>query len=364
MIVDAHFHIFPPMGGASGHPSARHHARYMQRGLALHHLPVRKTEDASVVQQQVLIDEPDYTLNGLSDRDFRSGGFGRLMWTADGVDYYKQYLPPLLTDLSASPEVGVAQMNHAGVSRAVIHNGHLYGKLNQYISKALKRYPDRFWGTASVDEWRAHHKSQVAALDHALDDLGLHALWFDTQNIALNGRSETVDHRLFQPFWEHVRDRKIPVFWNTPQPEPSRASYLSSMAALGRWLKRYPEIPCVYTNGFPFDYFRGPRGVRFPQELWDTLSAPNLMVEVTFPIVEGWKWDYPFKEFQPIIRQMYRRLGPEHMVWGSDMPNVERYCTYRQCREYMKYCSFIPPHHMDLIWGGNIARLFADGTAR
>ncbi len=362
MIADAHFHIFPPMGGAAGHPSVRHHARYLQREMSLHHLPVRRADDALAVQQQVLLKEPDYTLSGLEDAEFRAGGFGRLMWTSDGVDYYKQYLPPLLRDLSAPPDAGVAQMKHAGVDRAVIHNGHTYGKLNRYISRAIKEYPGRFWGMASVDEWRAHHTSQIAALDHALDVGGLHGLWFDTRNIFLSGRTETVDHRIFQPFWEHVRERKVPVFWNVPSPEPHRRAYLSAMRGLGRWLKVYPDIPGVFTNGFPLDFFRGKRGVQFPQELWDTLSAPNLMVEATFPIVEGGKWDYPFKEFQPIIRQMYRRLGPEHIVWGSDMPNVERYCTYRQCREYMKYCSFIPPHHMDLIWGDNLARLF-DGEA-
>ena len=360
MIADAHFHIFPPMKGASGHRSVKEHMRYLQRELAFHHIPVRKVEDATIVNEQMLLPGTDYSLEGLEDVNFRAGDYGRLMWTSGGVDYYIQYLPPLLLDLGASPELMVAQMNHAGVEKAVIHNGHLYGKLNQYISQAVHTFPSRFWGLALVDEWRAHHRSQIQVLDYAIDTQGLHGLWFDTRNIALHKRQETVDHRIFQPFWDHVKERKIPVFWNCPPAEPNRASYIFSIRALGRWLQRYSDVPCVFTNGFPFDFFRGKRGVIFPKELWDVLSASNLIVEVTFPICEGGRWDYPFPEFWPIIRRIYQRLGPEKLVWGSDMPNVERYCTYRQSREYMKYCSFIPPHHMELIWGENLVRLFAE----
>lgn len=248
MIADAHFHIFPPMKGASGHRSGKEHMRYLQRELAFHHIPVRKVEDAAIVDEQMLLPGTDYSLEGLEDVNFRAGIYGRLMWTSGGVDYYKQYLPPLLLDLGASPEMMVAQMNHAGVEKAVIHNGHLYGKLNQYISQAVSRFPSRFWGLALVDEWRAHHRSQIQVLNYAIDTQGLHRLWFDTRNIALHKRRETVDHRIFQPFWDHVKERKIPVFWNCPPAEPNRASYLFSIRALAAALLRcalrfYQRLP-------------------------------------------------------------------------------------------------------------------------
>ena len=66
--------------------------------------------------------------------------------------------------------------------------------------------------------------------------------------------------------------------------------------------------------------------------------------------------DAHFHIFPPMKGASGHRSVKEHM------PNVERYCTYRQSREYMKYCSFIPPHHMELIWGENLVRLFAEGT--
>ena len=60
-----------------------------------------------------------------------------------------------------------------------------------------------------------------------------------------------------------------------------------------------------------------------------------------------------------MVRQYYERLGPDRLAWGSDMPNMERHCTYRQSLDYLRaYCDSIPPADMDMILGGSAARLF------
>jgi predicted TIM-barrel fold metal-dependent hydrolase len=60
-----------------------------------------------------------------------------------------------------------------------------------------------------------------------------------------------------------------------------------------------------------------------------------------------------------MIREMCRTFGVERLVWGSDIPNVERYCTYQQCLDHLrKHCPFILPADMERILGGNLARLF------
>ena len=85
------------------------------------------------------------------------------------------------------------------------------------------------------------------------------------------------------------------------------------------------------------------------------------MAEILIPIFQGAIWEYPYVEAQPIIREYYERLGPDRLAWASDMPNVERHCTYRQSLDYLRlHCDFIPPDDMAKICGGNIARLFGD----
>ena len=41
-------------------------------------------------------------------------------------------------------------------------------------------------------------------------------------------------------------------------------------------------------------------------------------------------------------------FGASKLCWGSDMPNVERFCTYRQCVDYVRrYCSFLSSGEKD-----------------
>ncbi len=68
----------------------------------------------------------------------------------------------------------------------------------------------------------------------------------------------------------------------------------------------------------------------------------NLQMEVMFPITWGGRWDYPYPEAQELIRGMRDLFGAGKLVWGSDMPNVERFCTYRQSLDYVRrYCPFL-----------------------
>ena len=57
--------------------------------------------------------------------------------------------------------------------------------------------------------------------------------------------------------------------------------------------------------------------------------------------------------------RLYQKLGASKLLWGSDMPNVERSCTYRQTLTYLtRHCDFIPAADLDLIVGGNASALY------
>jgi hypothetical protein len=60
-----------------------------------------------------------------------------------------------------------------------------------------------------------------------------------------------------------------------------------------------------------------------------------------------------------VLRDLHRRVGSSRLCWGSDLPNVERNCTYRQSLEYLpRIGDFMSPVEMDLVLGDNLARLF------
>ena len=251
-------------------------------------------------------------------------------------------------------------MDFVGVDRAVLQTGHVYGRLNRYLSEAVHRFPDRLWGLAMVDEWLVDSPGQRSSLDRAVGELGLHGLWFQTGNLHLHGRGESFDDTAFGAFWSHVADLGIPVYLNLAGAPPGREAYLAELAAFARWRERYPRIPLVLPHGISLFRFMDDGRVRIPREVWKVYEESEALVEILLPIFQGAVWEYPYVEARPVVREYYERLGPDRLAWGSDMPNVERNCTYKQSLDYLRvHCDFIPPAEMDKICGENVAALFA-----
>ncbi|HVC35679.1 MAG TPA: hypothetical protein VNL16_19395 [Chloroflexota bacterium] len=173
MIVDSHAHTFPDQSTAPGFARSAEFFRQLQHGLARHGQPTRRVRDNAIVDGPPLWSATDPSPNGFVDVNFRAGRFGRFLWTVDGVDYYKQYLPAWLDPIAASAELIVAMMDHAGVDRCVLQNDSYYGKLNDFFGDCVRRYPERFIGTIYVDETRAHTESGLRELHRGATRLGL-----------------------------------------------------------------------------------------------------------------------------------------------------------------------------------------------
>ena len=68
---------------------------------------------------------------------------------------------------------------------------------------------------------------------------------------------------------------------------------------------------------------------------------------------------YPWPWAQQMVHEFYDELGPEKLLWGSDMPAAERSCLYSQAMDYIRlHCDFLSEQDRELILGGNAARLF------
>ena len=59
---------------------------------------------------------------------------------------------------------------------------------------------------------------------------------------------------------------------------------------------------------------------------------------------------------------MKNTFGAHRLMWGSDMPNVEWFCTYRQSLDYVRrYCPFLTAREKDLILGDTCAAFYGIG---
>ena len=169
-IIDAHAHCFPPLGEDQGTMQTRlaehqYHVRFNKQGI-------RRTRDNVKVVDPLLTGDND-GISFLPDVDFRIGEFGRVEFTVDGEDYYIQWLPPTLRDMSSSPEYMIAQMNYVGIDRAVLQHDRVYGRLDDFLSDCVRKFPDRFVALAQVDEWRAGEPDQIERLRHEVTESGI-----------------------------------------------------------------------------------------------------------------------------------------------------------------------------------------------
>ena len=96
MIIDCHAHVFPFLGSACGWKSSEEHLDYLQKYMYSSANPEFATK-------------PEFW-NSRIDINFRVGKFGRMEWTEDGVDYYRQFMPPGMQEQTASPESTLVQL--------------------------------------------------------------------------------------------------------------------------------------------------------------------------------------------------------------------------------------------------------------
>ena len=246
-------------------------------------------------------------------------------------------------------------MEHAGVDMAVLQNCKYYGKLNAYFAECVKKYPDRFVGTGEINEFEADKESEIEKLRYIVKELGFNGIFYEATKFPEINQPTGFNDKKFDIFWREVSDLGIAVLWNFS----SSKIYMEQVRAFSAWADKFPEITSLVSMGLCLRPFKENGEVKFPKELLEIFKKPNIFTEIVYPIQVGpVGWDYPFPQAQKLIKQQYEEFGGHKLVWGSDMPNVERNCTYKQSLTYLtNYCDFIKPKDMGLILGGNIARI-------
>lgn len=365
MIIDCHAHVFENWAGPCGHPSNAIHLKYMQKVQTRTSARVFRARDGKEVSGAVLFKDDDNSWAGLKNVDFRVGRYGQLDFTIDGEDYHSQYMPIGMQDIVAPPELMLAQMQYANVDHTVLQAGWGYGAMNDYNAFAQSQYPGKFTAMLTVDEPRAYMDENLREFDRAHRQLGLRAVYFALDAYARYGFDIAFDDARMDAFWSRVDAARLPVFFEaTAIPDYTQASYLRSMARLHGLMQRYKNIRWVLVMGPPVGFFGVSGRWQFPDEAMNVYRHENVLIEVMFPITWGAKWEYPYPEAQVLIEDMQKKFGAAKLVWGSDMPNVERFCTYLQSVDYVRrHCKFLKGSEKDAILGGNIDKLL-DISAR
>ena len=375
MIYDGHAYCFPDLRGDGGFADPEQFKRHLQLAIANHFQPTWRKRDRAPADSGGLADlSRPSTFDSLKDAAFRPAGYGRFEWTADGEDYVKQYMPPSVVDMSYTAESLVAEMDYAGVHRALLHRNPYLGISNDFIADCVRRFPDRIQGLAYVEEWRIQPDpdASIQKLERATKELGLCGLQFLPDHLTLYGQTEEWDGPGFRPFWDAMAALNIPLFVTpsysslTGRGGAALAGYVAKLRIVRRWMERYPDVSVVLTHGFSWRMFRQGDTLSVPDDVLDSapINNPKFYVQLLLPIFLGGDWNYPMPQVRPTLEMLAGRMGADRLIWGTDIPMVMRYYTYRQSLDYLRtYCDFLSRREMDLIVGGNMERLMGvEGT--
>ena len=227
IVFDAHNHCFPPIGQGDLDirlPETQYHVRHAWPNF-------RRRGDNAPLEDPVLLGDGD-GISWLPDLDFRFGCCGQVELTHNGDDYFFQLVPASLFDSSAPPEYTIAQMDYAGVDRAVLQSDRIYGRMDDYLGECVKRYPDRFVALAQVDEWVGGEPQQLARLRRQIEELGFSGLYFPTEGFFHADFRTNVNSTELEPLWELVAELGIPIHWHAvSRRRPRLERYIEGIGA-------------------------------------------------------------------------------------------------------------------------------------
>ncbi len=372
MIIDSHAYCFEPADSPHGYTDSRAHLREVQMSQARHHQPAFSIRDFAPGPSDVLDPRADGDLDALPDLNFRvDHAGGRVLWDYQGETYTKHYYPPNLRNLEFTPDSLIGEMDHAGIHRTLLHTNAMLGRSNEYQAECVRRFPDRLLSMAAVDEKLIHTDvdSVIESVTTAIRDLGLHAIKFNANGYIVS--DAPWDSGPYAPFWDAVSTLGVPVFI-TLVTGPSRAreagpdregqqGYLGEQRILMRLMERYPDMLFSVTHGFPWRVYLDGDRITVPDEIWKPFENPNLSFEVCFPVRIGDIFDYPYREVWPTMEAMVERIGPRQLMYGTDMPFQNRFCTYPQSRRWLErhfaQSTGLSDTDLALIMGGTAARV-------
>ena len=375
MIIDSHAYCFEPAESPRGYADSRDHLRWVQKAQAGHHQPAFRLSDRAEGPSDVL-DPNKADLDDLPDVNFRiDRAAGRVLWDYQGETYTKHFYPPNLRNLEFTPDSMIGEMDYAGIDKVLLHTNAMLGRSNEYQAECVQRYPDRILSMALIDERLIHTDvdSVIGGVTTAIRDLGLHAIKFGSAGYIVS--DEPWDRGPYEKFWDAVATLGVPVFF-TLSTGPARASearpdaygqesYIGELRILARLMEHYPDMLCSITHGFPWRVYLDDDRIALPDEIWEPFENPNLSLEVCFPVRIGDIFKYPYREVWPTMDAMVERIGSRQLMYGTDMPFQNRFCTYRQSRDWLER-HFAPSvglsdDDLALIMGGTTSRVLGVG---
>jgi predicted TIM-barrel fold metal-dependent hydrolase len=260
------------------------------------------------------------------------------LWEAERPDkpWRKLERPPHRPNGFSAEEM-IAEMDAAGVDRAVIVPPTWAGENNDWALDVAARYPKQFAVIGRFDARATDAREQLRG-------------WL-RQNGMLGVRMSF--H--VKPFIDWLDDGSLDWFWTECErlALPVSALVPGMAGKLLPVLERHPDLKLLIPHmACPLDT-QVPESFAGIEQLLALARYPNVFVMVSSaPCFSN--EPYPFRDLYPYLRRIHDVYGARRMSWGADLSRLRG--TYKECLDQFRYeLDFLSEDDKEWILGRAIA---------
>lgn len=249
------------------------------------------------------------------------------LWQGDGAPPHHRQTPYLIED-------ALADMDEAGVDRAVNCPAIWDPHANDYAVEAAIRHPDRF---ATLGWFPLDAAAGPASVDDLLARPGMLGMRF---MLAAPGLITPLTTGGLDWLWESADRHEAPVGLMV-LPE--------HLALLGRIATRFPKMRILIGHLAVLPFVTLPQAAEHLDDLLALAGHPNIAVKASG--VPSMATDpYPFASTHPVLRRTVDAFGPDRVFWGTDITRMT--CTWRECvTSFTEELPWLSGTDLELIMG-------------
>ena len=278
--------------------------------------------------------------------EFRPIGGGLARW-ADG--FVQPMIPEGYGDKNFTAEAAVRMMDAAGIEKGVLLQGSFYGFGNEYTAETAARYPDRFIAAATLDPF-SRHADKI--FDRLQNEFEFRAFKFEVSaGGGMMGYHEdfVIDEKV-GPFLPEIARRSQTLVFDIGSAD--QPSYQPE--AIARIADKYPELRIVVCHLMA----PRPREGEILKASLETLKKPNVWFDIAAVPFNVSPEKYPYPSGLSYIRMAMDIVGPDKIMWGTDMPSVVCFETIQDLRDFVREVPGITEQELEDIYYNNALKAY------